>query len=531
MKSLLVDALRQAKGIKPPEKAAPPAAAPVDSGASATDMDPAKPASPDDSGLDIAASTIANIATDCTTADNTAVKSMAESVDESVDESVAGPVVESAMDLDVAPPDPGVHDRGPADDFAAGSTLAEGVAEASVASGNEGPDSVMANPAGAEPPTAAASVADYPIPDPPVADPALVLPALSTGELELAEESPLAADAMPTADTGPESVSVPMPPASDRILVLARWSPVLCLLTLSAAAGSLVVYQNMTAQHPGYEMDMTNVSAPVESQDVSATPKWLEVAESNAAAVVADDVGVNAAVTDVAMTAGAPSAANGHSGSVATVGSLVTAAGSGDAGSTAYASADFDDLRRAYRAFHDGQFALAEQLYRRVLGRDAYNAQALSGLAAVLQRGPQSGQAISLYKRLLAIEPHNVAAAASLAALEPSSNSTDVETRLRVLLQQSPNSSALHFALGLRYAGTQRWPEAYHAFSNARELEPGNADYSFNAAISAQRLGRRDTARELYAQALNDVSAASLVDRTRVQQQIDRLSATAGAAP
>ncbi|MBI5428927.1 MAG: hypothetical protein HY938_00520 [Nitrosomonadales bacterium] len=110
-------------------------------------------------------------------------------------------------------------------------------------------------------------------------------------------------------------------------------------------------------------------------------------------------------------------------------------------------------LNDAYQAYLGGQFDQAQQLYLRALKLDARNADALLGLAAIAQRRGADNIAAHYYAQVLELDPRDAVANAGMAALTTGGNS---ESRLKTLLNEQQDSSALHFALGNRYAAQSR---------------------------------------------------------------------------
>ena len=58
------------------------------------------------------------------------------------------------------------------------------------------------------------------------------------------------------------------------------------------------------------------------------------------------------------------------------------------------------------------------------------------------------------------------------------------------------------FGLGNAYAAQSRWSEARRSYSEASRLDAGNADYTYNLAVSLDRLSQPDSAVALYREAL-----------------------------
>ncbi len=180
-------------------------------------------------------------------------------------------------------------------------------------------------------------------------------------------------------------------------------------------------------------------------------------------------------------------------------------------------------LLGAYQAYQRGDYVTAEQGYRQVLAKDAHNRDALLGLAAIAQQQGQDETAQLYYRQLLALDPRDPAAQTAMMAYSPNEGNT--ESRLKMLLAEQPRSAALHFALGNFYAGQSGWGDAQQHYFNAVTLEPANAQFAFNLAVSLDHLGQRKLAAQYYQQALQlDVSGHSGFDHAQAQQRLNDLT-------
>ncbi|MBA2592721.1 MAG: tetratricopeptide repeat protein [Pseudomonadota bacterium] len=161
------------------------------------------------------------------------------------------------------------------------------------------------------------------------------------------------------------------------------------------------------------------------------------------------------------------------------------------------------ELSEAYRAFQSGNPSRAETLYRRVQAREPDRRDALLGLAAVAMRQGRAPEAYGYYRRLIELDPRDSVALAGIASLTGSGGREANESRLKLLLDQSPGASHLHFALGNLYAKQGRWAEAQGAYFKAYTSDSKNPDYSFNLAVSLDRLGQGRAALGYYRRALD----------------------------
>ncbi len=180
-------------------------------------------------------------------------------------------------------------------------------------------------------------------------------------------------------------------------------------------------------------------------------------------------------------------------------------------------------LLDAYQAYQRGDYIVAAQGYRQVLGKDKHNRDALLGLAAIAQQQGQDEAAQQYYRHLLLLDPRDPAALTALMTYAPDEG--DTESRLKTMLADQPRSSALHFALGNYYADISSWGDAQQHYFNALTLAPNNAQFAFNLAVSLDHLAQRKLAARYYQQAVQlDRSGNSGFDHAQAQQRLNELT-------
>ncbi len=180
-------------------------------------------------------------------------------------------------------------------------------------------------------------------------------------------------------------------------------------------------------------------------------------------------------------------------------------------------------LLNAYQAYQRGDYVTAAQSYREVLSKDGHNHDALLGLAAIAQQQGQSEMAQNYYRQLLVLDPRDPAAQAAMMGY--ASDTGNTESHLKTLLSEQPRSGALNFALGNYYADQSNWSDAQQYYFTAHALEPSNAQFTFNLAVSLDHLGQRKLAAQYYQQALQlDTSDNSGFDHAQAQKRLDELT-------
>ncbi|VAW47630.1 hypothetical protein MNBD_GAMMA04-482, partial [hydrothermal vent metagenome] len=160
-------------------------------------------------------------------------------------------------------------------------------------------------------------------------------------------------------------------------------------------------------------------------------------------------------------------------------------------------------LSEAYLSYQQGDFLSAEQSFESVLAMNPQNEFALIGLGNILASKQQYVAAMNYYQRALAAEPSSLNAFEAIANISDHiALSSDWKKALTDMAQDHSESATLQYALGNLYAEGQDWLAAQSAYFQAVALEPDNADYLVNLAVSLDQLGKYNMAARYYTEAL-----------------------------
>jgi tetratricopeptide (TPR) repeat protein len=182
------------------------------------------------------------------------------------------------------------------------------------------------------------------------------------------------------------------------------------------------------------------------------------------------------------------------------------------------------ELAGAYAALKSGDYARATKLYAGVLQGDSLNLDAQLGMATALARGGDAGGAAHAFRMALEIDPSNSTALAGLLAVSDQSNPGALEVGLKSLLARHANSAALAFSLGNLYAAQSRWSEAQQSYFDALRIEPENADYLYNLAVSLDHLKQPRLALDYYERAMATAGkAAAQFDHGQINRRVNEL--------
>ena len=328
--------------------------------------------------------------------------------------------------------------------------------------------------------------------------------------------------------------SLPVVRKLSAIARLGRLTPALCIIALSSAALAFLTYQriavvtlndDLTGISDLARRDLAIGSAESDWQDLSTRNAIFElpIEPPNENKLSAEDQDLSAASNPQIATESVP-------GQDATVGGggkdIRISATSPNV--SAVNDRAFAQVSAGFSAYRGAQYSIAERHYNDALDIAPNHRDALAGLAAVYQKTTRTEQALGIYERLLEIDPTDTIAVSAILLIRSRSAGDNIESEIKHLLQRFPEAPHLHFALGKYYVDLSRWPEARLAFLAAHILAPDYADYSYNLAVSMERVGQFDSARYYYEVALATIDEFSSIDSSAIHNHLDKLASDTG---
>lgn len=187
------------------------------------------------------------------------------------------------------------------------------------------------------------------------------------------------------------------------------------------------------------------------------------------------------------------------------------------------------DVAAGYAALRGGDLDGSTQAYERALRTDPANRDALLGVASIHLRLNRTDAAEAAFRRVIRLYPQDTYAAAQLAALQAGSDPVGALSQVNSLIAREteradPGNGALPFIQGNQLAAQGRWNEAQQAYFNAHRADPGNPDYSYNLAVSLDRIHESRLASDYYAKALELArSRPAGFDTVRAQTRLGQL--------
>ncbi len=189
-------------------------------------------------------------------------------------------------------------------------------------------------------------------------------------------------------------------------------------------------------------------------------------------------------------------------------------------------------LQQALAAHQQGNLAVAESAYRKILGKAPKHFDALHLLGVLCAQQGQFAQAIDLIQRALKVNPGHAGAYSNLGNAQLGLGHAEaalVSYDRALKTQKSPD---LLFNRGNALKGANRFSEALASYDQALALMPAHADALINRGHVLQALGRQQEALTSYeaALAIKPHTVNALVSYAHLQQQLGHFSAALQAA-
>ena len=376
-------------------------------------------------------------------------------------------------------------------------------------------------------------------------DPKLNL--LETGKLDASDSAPTEdvlteaaaeAESQPIRQSGngraKDERTLPVVRKLSAIARLGRLTPALCIIALSSGALAFLTYQRIAVVT--LNDDLTGVSdlARRDFAIGSADSDWQDLSTHNALFELAieppNETKLRAEAENLSAAGNRRIAVESVPGQDATVGGggkdIRISTTSPDV--SAINDRAFAHVSAGFTAYRDGQYSIAERHYNNALDIAPNHRDALAGLAAVYQKTSRTEKALGIYERLLVIDPKDTIAVSAILLIRSRSAGDNIESEIKHLLQRFPEAPHLHFALGKYYVDLSRWPEARLAFLAAHILAPDYADYSYNLAVSMERVGQFESARYYYEVALATIDEFSSIDSIAIHSHLENLASNNG---
>lgn len=170
-------------------------------------------------------------------------------------------------------------------------------------------------------------------------------------------------------------------------------------------------------------------------------------------------------------------------------------------------------LEAGYAALIEGHLDAAAEAYRRAIGRNPDERDALLGLAYIAHRQGRREEALTYYERVLRQEPGHPVANAGLLTLLAEGDLQNSTSRAIALAEHNPESAAAFATLGSLMVRSGRIADAQQAFFRAVTLEPNQPLHAYNLAVALDRLHKYEQARSYYARALALAEKSAAGDR------------------
>jgi predicted aspartyl protease/tetratricopeptide (TPR) repeat protein len=181
-------------------------------------------------------------------------------------------------------------------------------------------------------------------------------------------------------------------------------------------------------------------------------------------------------------------------------------------------------LSRAERALHDGEYELAEKLYRELLSKDERDKEARLGLSFALLKQRNLQDAYDHAARVLLVDPLSARAHALLgSAILAGGDFRDSVEEFRTALSINEGESLAIAGLAMIDFYENRMDLAIRSLRRAAALNPNEPDYIFSLGQAAARSERYQEAAAAYERFLSVAPKTDADRRARIRGLIDFL--------
>lgn len=185
-----------------------------------------------------------------------------------------------------------------------------------------------------------------------------------------------------------------------------------------------------------------------------------------------------------------------------------------------------------WAALAAGDLNKARTDFERAIKQDPRATEALVGLAHLAAHQKQTALAGTYVQRALEAQPRHPEAQALAIMLTTAGDPIGQESAARNLIAADAANASAHFALGRVLANRGRWQEAQDAFFRAWSLEPDQADYQYNLAVSLDHLNQPLLALDHYRGALAaSARRAAAFDQAAAKARITQLDVSSAPKP
>jgi tetratricopeptide (TPR) repeat protein len=183
----------------------------------------------------------------------------------------------------------------------------------------------------------------------------------------------------------------------------------------------------------------------------------------------------------------------------------------------------------AGRALALQRYDAAKEMYDDLYQINPRDSRVLMGRAVLFQKLGQTEDAIASYEEVLKYNPDNAEAVVNLAGLIRKQYPAVALNKLLELRQLYPDNAVVAAQLGVTYADSGNYPDAFHYLSMASSMETNNPQHLYNMAVVAERAGDSAKAIQNYEKALEvdaiSGSGGKTISRERIYDRLTRLRA------
>jgi len=174
------------------------------------------------------------------------------------------------------------------------------------------------------------------------------------------------------------------------------------------------------------------------------------------------------------------------------------------------------ELNDAYNNFQNGNIEAALQYYKKAYNIDPKNIDAIFGIATSYQMLGQNDEATKKYMELLEIEPDYYSAKNNLIILISGNSVDKAISELKKIDEKYPNNAFVLAQIGTIYSFLDKNNDAIFFLGKAIEIEPSNPIYSYNMAITLDKIEKYKDAYIYYEHTIDLITPSTLLDKASI---------------
>ncbi len=171
-------------------------------------------------------------------------------------------------------------------------------------------------------------------------------------------------------------------------------------------------------------------------------------------------------------------------------------------------------IGKGFASFHNGSIETALFYYKKAVDIEPKNTEALFGAAVCYQMLGQNDDAIRAYMDILGIDSNSYQAKNNLIVLIAGKSLAGALDELIGINSKYPDNSFVLAQIGTMYSADSKYFEAMNYLGKAIQIDPSNPLYTYNMAITLDKMGKYNDAYRYYEHTLGLINPSIPLDKS-----------------